>query len=166
MTCRIANGKEYPILWIRQNNSTGDKRTTSPGTAGNAVTLSSAGNLYITDPRFNLTHDEKAASYTLKITDVKPTDAATYQCQVIVALHNMITADVELHVKLPPVMRIDSPANMVRVKEGQEAKLECKADGYPSPWMTWRRDDGHVLHSGKEDIKIQTLIVPKVSESV
>ena len=51
-----------------------------------------------------------------------------YQCQVVVSLNNMVTADVELKVKVPPVISEDVPL-VKRVTAGDSAELSCDASG-------------------------------------
>ncbi len=60
-------------------------------------------------------------------------DAATYQCQVVVGLNDMITADVELRVKRAPSMTDLGSEPSVRARMGQEAVIECVARGVPNP---------------------------------
>ena len=35
-----------------------------------------------------------------------------------------------------------------------------KAQGYPSPTITWSREDGYVLPSGQAQTKVDTLVIP------
>ena len=86
LTCSITDGQEYPIFWTRLNQQ------------GNGFPLSSGPTLLVKDTRFALDHEDASGTYTLSIKDVQPSDAAVYQCQVVVSLHNMITADVKLQV--------------------------------------------------------------------
>lgn len=87
LTCTIANGKEYPILWIRKDKS------------GDGFPISTGPNLLIPDKKFSLKNSEKEGTYTLTIRDVQPSDAATYQCQVVVSLTTRLTEDVLLQVR-------------------------------------------------------------------
>ena len=89
LTCTIADGKEYPILWIRKDAS------------GAGFPISTGPNLLIPDKKFALKNSEKNGTYTLSVKDIQPSDAATYQCQVVVSLSNRLTADVLLEVRTP-----------------------------------------------------------------
>jgi hypothetical protein len=55
---------------------------------------------------------------------------------VVVSLNNMVTADVELKVKMPPVIAEDVPL-LKKVVAGETAELTCEASGFPSPKITW-----------------------------
>ena len=70
ITCQIQDANEYPILWMRLGPSN-FPISTGPG-------------LLIPDKRFTLFHEEKTGTYSLTIRDIRPSDAATYQCQVVV----------------------------------------------------------------------------------
>ena len=61
------DGSEYPILWMRIDK------------AGKSFPISTGDTLMANDKRFDLDTND---TYTLSIRDVKPSDAATYQCQV------------------------------------------------------------------------------------
>jgi len=48
----------------------------------------------------------------------------------------MVTADVDLKVKMPPLINEDeTSAN--RVVTGNPIELSCEASGYPTPTITW-----------------------------
>ena len=51
-----------------------------------------------------------------------------YQCQVVVSLNNMVTADVDLKVKVPPVISEDVQP-IKRVVAGETTELSCDATG-------------------------------------
>ncbi len=77
MTCQIKNGKEYPIMWMRlpgKESPSGSDQKSYPITSGKS--------LLFKDPRLTLESDDKLGTYTLKISNVKITDEAVYQCQV------------------------------------------------------------------------------------
>lgn len=56
--------------------------------------------------------------------------------QVVVSLNNMVTADVDLKVKMPPVITEDDTP-VKRVVAGKPFDLACEASGYPTPTITW-----------------------------
>lgn len=83
----------------------------------------------------------------LQIKDIQETDAAFYQCQVIIALYNKISAEVELQVRRPPIISDNSTRSAI-VSEGQPVSLECYAGGYPLPRVSWRRENNAILPTG------------------
>ena len=83
-----------------------------------------------------------------------------YQCQVVVSLNNMVTADVEVKVKMPPVISEDV-ALVKRVVAGETAELVCEAAGFPSPKITWKKKDGTLLPTGKESHTATKLVISK-----
>lgn len=85
--------------------------------------------------------------FLLQIKDIQETDAGMYQCQIIITINNIITADVELRVLRPPVISDNSTRSLV-VSEGQPIQLECYAGGYPTPRVSWRRENNVILPTG------------------
>lgn len=59
---------------------------------------------------------------------------------MVIGLHNIISAEVELKVRGPPMIHDNSTSSMV-VMEGQQVILECYASGYPSPRIFWKREN-------------------------
>ncbi|KAG8320319.1 hypothetical protein J6590_071568 [Homalodisca vitripennis] len=82
-----------------------------------------------------------------EIKDIQETDAGYYQCQVIIALYNKIQAEVDLQVRRPPVISDNSTRSAI-VSEGQKVSLECYANGYPLPRISWRRENNAILPTG------------------
>jgi len=58
------------------------------------------------------------------------------------------SADVELEVNRPPVILDSSSPTLVNAREGQSSKLECYADGFPEPRVTWTRQNNGIITSG------------------
>ena len=151
MVCTVKNGHEYPILWMRLESK--DNKNTLP--------ISTGPNLFIRDSRFNLSHEPEAGTYKLTIKDVVKTDEGRYQCQVVTDVKNVITADVDLKVKVTPVMRNDTQAT-VEAEVGKNAELQCEADGFPTPKISWKRQDSTLLPNGMETITSPKLIIADV----
>ena len=68
-------------------------------------------------------------------------------CQLLLSVNNKISADVELIVRRPPVIS-DNSTRAIIVSEGQPVRLECYANGHPSPHISWRRDNNAILPTG------------------
>lgn len=47
-----------------------------------------------------------------------------------------------LDVVVPPDFIMEETSSDVMVPEGGTVKLVCRAKGYPSPHITWRREEG------------------------
>ena len=82
-----------------------------------------------------------------QIKDIQEQDAGVYQCQIQISLQTKVTADVELKVRQRPVISDNSTQSVV-AKEGEEVKLECYASGFPTPRISWKRENNAILPKG------------------
>nr|CAD7570475.1 unnamed protein product [Timema californicum] len=98
-----------------------------------------------------------------RIKDIQETDAGYYQCQVIIALNNKISAEVDLQVRRPPIISDNSTRSLV-VSEGQSVKLDCYAGGYPPPRVSWRRENNAILPTGGSIYRGNTLKIASISK--
>ncbi|KAL1453454.1 hypothetical protein WDU94_007592, partial [Cyamophila willieti] len=88
--------------------------------------------------RLSVTHND-VNTWTLNIRDVKREDRGYYMCQVNT---NPMTKQMAfLEVVIPPDISSEETSGDMMVPEGGSAKLVCKAKGYPTPKITWRRED-------------------------
>lgn len=136
LECSVQYAQDYTVLWLRND----------PDKASQSF-LSTGSSLVIRDSRFALRYDPSSSTYTLQIKDIQETDAATYQCQVVLSVNNKISAEVELSVRRPPVISDNSTQSIV-VSEGKPVQMECYAGGYPHPTITWRRENNAILPTG------------------
>lgn len=132
--CSVQYAKEYSVIWTK--------------TDGDSVFLSTGSTLVIKDSRFSLRHDPNSSTYKLQIKDIQETDAGTYTCQVVISVVHKVTADVKLSVRRPPVISDNSTQSVV-ASEGSAVQMECYASGYPTPTITWRRENNAILPTGK-----------------
>ncbi len=153
LVCNLKNAKEYPILWLRLESEKNK----------NTLPISSAGNLLVRDNRFGLELNADEGTYKLTIKDVVRSDEGRYQCQVVADTKNVITADVDLRIKVPPVMKNDTDPE-VQAAVGEDAELTCSADGFPSPQITWTREDGTLLPNGRVSVTNSRLVISKVKK--
>lgn len=137
LDCSVHYAQDYPVVWLKFDRF---KSTES-------LPLSSNSGLIIRDSRFSLRFDDASATYTLSIKDIQETDAGWYVCQVIMSVSNKIKAEVELQVRRPPIISDNSTRSIV-ASEGESAQMECYADGFPSPKISWRRENNAILPTG------------------
>uniref|UniRef100_A0A1B0D4F3 Ig-like domain-containing protein n=1 Tax=Phlebotomus papatasi TaxID=29031 RepID=A0A1B0D4F3_PHLPP len=109
---------------------------------GDPIPISFDDQLTINDPRFKIVHDQD--TYSLQISNIGSTDMGIYECQIFVSFDERPTSSVELLVRHPPVISEKLSTRVAQVAEHQPVNLECYADGYPRPSITWTRD-GNVL---------------------
>lgn len=116
---------------------------------GQPLPLTNGPSKIVKDRRFELDYDADSGSYKLTIDNVVKEDEGKYQCQVVSDVSHIITSDVLLSVRIEPTMVEDSDP-YVMAEAGKSAELFCEASGYPSPKITWKKQDGTLLPSGKE----------------
>jgi len=148
LVCTVQNGHEYPILWMRLESK--DSKNTLP--------ISTGSNLLVRDTRFDLKFEPEAGSYKLIIKDIVKSDEGKYQCQVVTDVKNVVTADVLLKVKVEPVMN-EETESIINVEVNKTAELECTAEGYPNPKISWTRQDGKLLPDGQDFITAPKLVI-------
>lgn len=92
-------------------------------------------------------HYDIKASITFQIKDIQETDAGLYQCRLQISVNSLVSAEVELQVRRPPIISDNSTQSLV-VSEGQSVQLECYASGFPLPRISWRRENNAILPTG------------------
>ncbi|XP_065335206.1 lachesin-like isoform X4 [Cloeon dipterum] len=91
-------------------------------------------------PRFSVSFDNQK-TWLLHVSGVQQEDRGYYMCQV--NTNPMISQVGYLQVVVPPnILDEESTQSAVAVRENQNITLTCKADGFPSPKIMWRREDG------------------------
>ncbi|XP_038219786.1 lachesin [Zerene cesonia] len=151
LDCSVHYGQDYPVLWVKYDRL----KTTE------SLPLSTSSGLIIRDSRFSLRYDDASATYTLSIKDIQETDAGWYQCQVIITVNNKITAEVELQVRRPPIISDNSTRSIV-TSEMESTQMECYADGFPPPKISWRRENNAILPTGGSIYRGNILKIPRV----
>uniref|UniRef100_A0A8W7PKJ0 Ig-like domain-containing protein n=1 Tax=Anopheles coluzzii TaxID=1518534 RepID=A0A8W7PKJ0_ANOCL len=140
LNCSIANVKNYIVGWQKSNRD----RTKESNIISLGVQLA------VTEDRFrlNFTKENNAANYVLEIHDIVNTDAGLYECQIQVNSTSKITKTVELQVRHPPMLLENQHTNTLTKAEGEDAQLVCRAEGYPRPTISWRREYNAILPIG------------------
>ncbi|CRK95584.1 CLUMA_CG009045, isoform A [Clunio marinus] len=142
LTCSVSFLENYSVIWVKMSEDKNEQMFLSVGSS-----------LVIKDVRFSFLADPDFNTYTVFIRDVQPIDAGTYQCQVILSIHNKITADTNIFVNDPPVISDNSSQSIVTV-EGESVTMECYATGFPTPKIVWRRENSALLPTGNLHFKI------------
>ncbi|CAG0914977.1 unnamed protein product [Notodromas monacha] len=137
MKCSVQYATGYSVLWtkIDENQPSG------------SIPLSKGTSLILPETRFSLQLQAASSTYILTIKDIQETDAGIYQCQVLISTQNVISAEVKLSVRRPPVISDDSTRSVVATV-GENVQLECRATGYPTPNIFWRRQNNALLPTG------------------
>lgn len=151
LQCSVQYGQDYPVLWIKVNKHSGYDQ----------LPLSTNGALIVKDSRFAIRYDQASSTYTLQIKDIQETDAGFYVCQVVISINNRISAEVELQVRRPPIISDNSTRSLV-VSEGQSVQLECHAGGFPTPRISWRRENNAILPTGGSIYRGNVLKIPSI----
>ncbi|CAH2003722.1 unnamed protein product [Acanthoscelides obtectus] len=98
------------------------------------------------NPRISVTHDKHRTWY-LHINNVQEEDKGRYMCQI-----NTVQAKTQfgyLHVVVPPNIDDSRSSSDVIVREGSNETLTCKATGFPTPSVKWKRDDNSKITINK-----------------
>ncbi|KAF3425227.1 hypothetical protein E2986_11955 [Frieseomelitta varia] len=94
-------------------------------------------------PRFSVSHDNQK-TWLLHINNVQQDDRGYYMCQL--NTNPMMSQVGFLQVVVPPnILDSLSTESTVAVRENQNITLTCKADGYPTPKLMWKREDGQSI---------------------
>lgn len=97
---------------------------------------------------------------TILISNITFEDAGQYECRAsnIAGESSQTSA---IHVQQPPIIRILPDTQEWTITEGDELKLECFAEGEPSPTVQWKRPE----HVQDEDQLLRSQPSPFASPS-
>ncbi|XP_052894002.1 lachesin isoform X2 [Anopheles moucheti] len=94
-------------------------------------------------PRYSVTYDN-SNTWLLHVSQAQQDDRGYYMCQV--NTNPMISQVGYLQVVVPPnILDIESTSSSVAVRENQNINMTCRADGFPTPKIIWRREDGQSI---------------------
>ncbi|KAH1029767.1 hypothetical protein HUJ05_002942 [Dendroctonus ponderosae] len=94
-------------------------------------------------PRFSVSYDNDR-TWLLHVSNAHREDRGYYMCQV--NTNPMISQVGYLQVVVPPniIDSLSTPSN-VAIRENQNVSLTCKAEGFPTPSVKWRRGDSQEI---------------------
>ncbi|XP_026816438.1 lachesin-like [Rhopalosiphum maidis] len=144
MNCSVFNASRFPVAWLKFEKEDPTK----------TVVLSIGNNLIVRDSRFSLGVfiGTESSSRTFKITNIHNNDVALYRCVVMcddVDGDTNTSADVQLEVNRSPViLKLSSSSTIMIAREGLPSRLECYADGFPEPRVSWSRQYNGILTTG------------------
>ncbi|XP_076308457.1 protein amalgam-like [Tachypleus tridentatus] len=92
--------------------------------------------------RISLSHVD-SRNFVLHIKNVKESDRGGYMCQLNTA--PMMSQVGYLDVVFPPQIQRENTSSDIITTEGSNVTLTCVAKGYPTPNITWRREDGQPI---------------------
>ncbi|XP_020292615.1 lachesin-like [Pseudomyrmex gracilis] len=137
LQCSVQYASVYPVLWIKINKENKQDQ----------ITLAINNGIIIADSRFSIRYDSETSTYHLQIKSLQEVDVGYYQCKIQISISSSVSAEVELEIRRPPIIS-DNSTQSVLVAEDQSIQLECYASGYPSPTISWRRQNNKIFPSG------------------
>ncbi|XP_076237495.1 uncharacterized protein LOC143181133 [Calliopsis andreniformis] len=88
------------------------------------------------------------ASSILHFTNVTHTNAGKYQCMVTNIYGTTYSAKAKISILIYP--SFSKIPHDIRVTAGSTARLECSAEGHPSPQIAWQKDGGNDFPAARE----------------
>uniref|UniRef100_A0A8D8TUV9 Lachesin n=2 Tax=Cacopsylla melanoneura TaxID=428564 RepID=A0A8D8TUV9_9HEMI len=148
MACVVENLKDYKVAWVKMITQT---------------ILSIHHKVVTQNKRVSITFNDHR-SWFLHIKNVQESDRGWYMCQI--NTDPMRSRQGYLQVVVPPsIIDKDTSTDLV-VREQANVTLNCKAQGYPEPYVMWRREDGADLSFNGDNVNVidgETLYITKVS---
>ncbi|XP_065334822.1 lachesin-like isoform X2 [Cloeon dipterum] len=133
LACVVENLRGYKVAWVRVDTQT---------------ILSIHHNVITQNPRISLSYNDHRSWY-LHITDVQEEDRGWYMCQINTDPMRSRVGYVQVVVP-PTILDKETSSDMV-IREGSNVSMTCKAEGYPEPYVMWRREDGeNINYNGLE----------------
>ncbi|XP_022257736.1 limbic system-associated membrane protein-like, partial [Limulus polyphemus] len=130
LLCVVDNLSTYRVAWLRVESKT---------------ILTIHQNVITRNYRVSLSHNDHR-NWVLHIREVQESDRGGYMCQInTVPMKSQVGF---LDVVVPPEILGAESSSDVLVREGFNVTLTCRTKGYPTPKITWRREDGEPLAVG------------------
>lgn len=148
LSCSVQYGSNYPIIWTKLS----DNPNNPP------LFISRDAALTVLDNRYSIRHDDSSSTYTLQISKIQDIDTGAYQCQVVTSVTSRVTADTFISVKIPPLISDNSSRGLI-IGTGDTFTLSCNATGFPTPKISWRRENNGLLPTGGVVAKGNTITI-------
>ncbi|XKL62750.1 hypothetical protein PGB90_002583 [Kerria lacca] len=155
LACVVENLRGYKglrvswqVAWVRVDTQT---------------ILSIHHNVITQNPRISLSYNDHRSWY-LHIRNVQEADRGWYMCQI--NTDPMRSQQGYLQVVVPPMIIDKETSTDMVVREASNATLICRANGYPEPYVMWRREDGEDINYNGEMVNVvdgEVLHITKVS---
>ncbi|XP_022248698.1 lachesin-like isoform X1 [Limulus polyphemus] len=128
--CVVENLGFYRVAWLRVESKT---------------ILTIHHHVITRNYRVNLDYSDHI-TWILQIKNVQESDRGFYMCQINTVPMKSQTG--YLDVVVPPMIIDRESSSDELVREGFNITLSCRAKGYPTPTVTWRREDGQPISAG------------------
>lgn len=135
LRCNLVDSGGYSIGWTRIDPNTNPNRVT---------TIARGTSLDVPSDRFYATIDSRQSQYILRINQINEIDAGIYQCQIAQGNSMPQTARTNVFVRIPPTIG-DNSTRSVITSVGSDLQMQCYANGYPQPTISWRRNKNSLI---------------------
>lgn len=152
--CSVQYASGYPVIWAKIDRVDPSRN----------LFISRGSSLSIPDNRYSIRHDEASSTYTLQLSKIQEVDSGTYQCQVVLGPTSRVNAEVHVQVNIPPVIS-DNSTRSVITSSGATISLNCYALGFPTPHISWRRENNDLLPTGGAVYRGNTLTIHNITKT-
>lgn len=135
LRCNLADSEGYSIGWTRIDTNSAPSRVT---------TIARGTSLDVPSDRFHTSFDTRQSQYSLRINQINENDAGVYQCQIAQGTSMPQTARTNVFVRIPPTIG-DNSTRSVITSVGSDIQMQCYANGYPQPTISWRRNKNFLI---------------------
>lgn len=135
LKCNLADPDGFSIGWTRIDTNSYPNRIT---------TIARGTNLDVPSDRFSASFDTRQSQYSLRINQINENDAGVYQCQIAQGTSMPLTAKTNVFVRIPPTIN-DNSTRSVITSVGSDIQMNCYANGYPQPTISWRRNKNSLI---------------------
>lgn len=135
LRCNLVDSEGYSIGWTRIDTNSAPNRVT---------TIARGTSIDVPSDRFYATFDTRQSQYSLRVSQINENDAGIYQCQIAQGTSIPQTARTNVFVRIPPTIG-DNSTRSVIASVGSDVQMNCYANGYPQPTISWRRNKNSLI---------------------